>query len=774
VLTRVAGDALQLYYQLWLARDGLLGPTPLFRDPYQFGVTGPRWNLPQSFPPLALPFLLLSPLGLHRAYDLLVFLSFPLSGLAAYLLVRHLTGHPLGAAAAGVAFALAPSRLGPLFAGQPAGFAAALVPVVLWGLDVALTRGQCRGGILGGAALFALATLEPHYAYLVGGLVPVYVAVRAGGGAGPRPLLGRSVLVFAALGALGAAWLWALRQAFILGSVAEGGRSLAEIRLYSLGPAALRLPETYGGPVLALLALGGLVGSGSRQDRRPRLFYAGVLGAGLLLSLGPVVPGFPLYETLHRWAPQFGLIRNVERFRLLTTLGGTVLAGFAVRTLTARLPARVARYAGLGILAATAAGTAPWHAIAVTRFPDSPIYETLRREARRVLYVPIGPGDGVASSAYLYHVTRTRVPMLNGYSPLVPRGYEAEVVVPLQGLNVGALGPREHALLRRLGVSHLVLDRAMPQASPFPVAFLRERLGASTALALAQAADPLWLFRVTDRPPVAPAAVTSPVGVFVEAEASRREVGAVAGEPTASGGRILRVRVGTDRPGLLTAASALLPPGAYRATWRARGAGLAVEVTAGDGRRRLAYRALEPTLSWADHALSFVLDEAELIELGVRWNGQGDAAVDWISVIFADRPEPEWAFEIEALSHRLSERPDPAASGGAAGYADPATGAGADVVSGPMRRYPAGRYRLVLRARADRVAAGSLLALMVTEPAGRVLATRTVAGNQLPPDTYREVSLPFSLARPTVVEFPIRYLGGAGVLLDRLVLVPEP
>src|SRR5207245_10308373 len=33
VLTRPAGDALQLYYQLWLVRDGLLAPTPLLRDP---------------------------------------------------------------------------------------------------------------------------------------------------------------------------------------------------------------------------------------------------------------------------------------------------------------------------------------------------------------------------------------------------------------------------------------------------------------------------------------------------------------------------------------------------------------------------------------------------------------------------------------------------------------------------------------------------------------------------------------------------------------------
>ena len=56
VLTRVSADTLQLYYQLWLVRDGLLGPTPLFTDPYQFRVNSPRWNLPQAFLPLSVPF----------------------------------------------------------------------------------------------------------------------------------------------------------------------------------------------------------------------------------------------------------------------------------------------------------------------------------------------------------------------------------------------------------------------------------------------------------------------------------------------------------------------------------------------------------------------------------------------------------------------------------------------------------------------------------------------------------------------------------------------
>ena len=170
VLTRVPADTLQLYYQLWLVRDGLLGPTPLFTDPYQFRVDGARWNLPQTFLPLSLPFTALSVFGGHAAYNLLVLLSFPAAGLAAYGLARRLTGDAAAAVVAGVGFALVPARTGPLFGGHPAGFAMALVPAMLWGLDVALRDGRLAGGASGGGALLALAMLEPQYTYLAVGL----------------------------------------------------------------------------------------------------------------------------------------------------------------------------------------------------------------------------------------------------------------------------------------------------------------------------------------------------------------------------------------------------------------------------------------------------------------------------------------------------------------------------------------------------------------------------------------------------------------------------
>jgi hypothetical protein len=774
VLSRWPSDALQLYYQLWLARDGVLGPTPAFTDPYQFRTNGSRFNLPQAFLPLAVPFTILSIGGPHVAYNLLVLLSFPAAGLAAFALARRHGAGPLGAAVAGLVLAVAPARLGPLFGGQPAGFAAALLPLVVLGLDQAIAGGRRAGGLLGGAAWLALAMLEPHHAYLAGAFALAYAAARWRDPGSARPRTGPALGLFA-LGVLaGVAWLLLLRQTFLVGSVAEAGRSLDEVRTFSPGLRALAEPATYGGLGAAALALAGCGAAASGAPAGVRLVYAGAAATGLLLSLGPTVPGLPLYQALHRWAPLFALIRNPEKFRILVSLGVAVLAALgadaAVRR-ARRWPPRTRRTAGVALLAAVGLTTAPWHPIAVSRFRDSPVYQALRAEGGRALYLPVWPGDSAWSSLYLYGVTWTRVPMVNGYSPLVPRRYVEAVFEPLQALNVGDLGPAEHAALRRLGVTHVVVDRGAfpPQASPFPSALTLARLGASGALEPVRAADPLWLFRVADRTPAPPAPASSPVGLLFEAERLPRETGAPAGDARASGARIALARPAVDRPGFLAFGPYVpLPAGAYRAVFRLRGTGLTVEVAAERGRRHLARAAVAPAPAWTDAELPFTAAGGRPLEFRVHWDGTAEAAVDWVHVVTADRPEPEWAFEVEALPHRLGETRDLAASGGLAARADPVESLRGDLVSGPTRWYPAGRYRVVLRARAETATHGPLLRLAVTEPAGQRLAERLVDATELPPGAYREVALDFALERPQVVELPVGYLGDAPVLLDRL------
>jgi hypothetical protein len=614
--------------------------------------------------------------------------------------------------------------------------------------------------------------LEPHHAYFLGGLVVAYALVRGAGlDARQRRRAGGSLAVFGALVAAGVGWQWLVRETLLVGSVVAGGRSLAEIRVSSPGLSALGDWDTYGGRAVALLAVPGLL---LARGVLPA-FWGAVAALGLVLGLGPTVPGLPLYETLHRVLPGFAFIRNVPRFHFLALLGLTALAALGARALGARVPPRRRVAAGLALLGLVLADTVPRHGIAVMRLADHPVYTRLRAEARRVLYLPLFAGDSVAASAALYHPTRTRVPMLNGYSPLAPRAYDAEIVRPLRALNVGDVGEAERAWLRRLGVSHVVLDRAAPGVGPFPFAFVRARLAGAGGLALVEGTDPLWLFRVTDHYTVPVVLPTSPVGLLLEAEQLARDTGAVTREADASAGALVVARAERDAPGrLIAGALAFLPRGVYRVTLHARGEAGALEIWSEDGTRRLAATPWPAGSGWCDVTVTLPLTHAQAVRVAVPWAGRADAAVDAVHVVFADRPEPEWTFEAAALPHWGGERADPPATAGRAVLVASSTPPGLVVVQGPTRTFPSGRHRLLLRARLAAPGTGALLSVAVEGPAGLVRASRVVEAAELAEDAYREVALDFALDRVTVLDFPVSYLGAAGVYLDRLRVIPNP
>jgi hypothetical protein len=263
------------------------------------------------------------------------------------------------------------------------------------------------------------------------------------------------------------------------------------------------------------------------------------------------------------------------------------------------------------------------------------------------------------------------------------------------------------------------------------------------------------------------------VGVFYEAEQQNHQTGAVVEAGEASGGRVVVGRPGAAAGFLTFGPYRPLPAGAYVGRFRVRGHGLRVDVATDGGRRVLAERAVEPGPGWVDEVLPFVVEHARPLELRVVWDGRREAAVDWVLVVAADRPALETQYEVEALPHRLGERPDPEASGGWAAYADPVESLRGDLVGGPSRLFPAGPYRVAVRLRAVGVGRGPLVRLSVTEPAGRTLAARVVEAAEVPPGAYREVALDFALDRPRVLEFPVGYLGDVGVLFDRVTVTPR-
>jgi hypothetical protein len=363
----------------------------------------------------------------------------------------------------------------------------------------------------------------------------------------------------------------------------------------------------------------------------------------------------------------------------------------------------------------------------------------------------------------------------------------SDVYRALEALNLGAPGPAEHAALRRLRVRQVILDReAFPlKVSPFGPAFTLAGLRASPYLELVRPADDrsgLSIFTVRERAAGGAAGAgagsgtpVSPLGVYWEAESLPRDTGQATDDLDASNGRAVVGQSGRDRPGFLAHGPyRLLPAGRFRAVFRLRGEGAfaEVQVTTDGGRRLLGTRGvpLQASREFQEAPVAFTLAAPAPVEYRVKWDGAGMVAADAVSVTFADVPDPVPSFEVEALGHELRERQDPDAEGGIAGYADPALTPRDRVWEGPLRRYPAGRYRLLVRLKVDRPT-GAPLAWCGAQGAslGPLYGGRELRGVEVPAaGRYVELAVPFTLPEAQVLEFPCLYRGAAGIWFDRL------
>jgi hypothetical protein len=909
------GDYLQFYYYLWLVQERLLAGASFLRDPYQFAVDGPRPNVPNIFLPAAALFVPLSALGPRFAYNALVLLSFPLSGLAAALLARRYGVSWAGAAVAGTIFACAPYRVGAVLGGHPAGLAYPLIPLVLWGVEGSLA-GSLWGGGVAGAALLGLALMEPHFAYFAALGLPLYALARVGlpawrrellavgiggwlvaaavalapaGGAlralarqgwtAPAPVrlaigavvallalaiwqllaawilaagvagepraaarrslvlclpwllgamagTGRGRLVVAALavpvllhgawlvaawrrwwsprlpaipvalaaagGLAGAGFLLVLQRLLLRRSVSGAGRTLHEVLLFSPTPDDLFVRvntasarAVYPGLValaLAALAVAALARRPPTGMRRMLWVFAPLTAVGMVVSLGPRLEAFPLFEVAFRLVPSWNFIRQPAKAQVLAALGLAVLAGVGAEALARRGGRAVQGGLALALCLLVAVEYHSWRPVGVSRLPTGgAAFERIRAEGPRALWIPLWPGDSAYSGLYLYATTLTRVPMLNGYSAWLDRSYLTDVYGPLEAVNLGVVGPAEAEVLRRYGVRQVILDRdAFPlKVSAFGPALALAHLRASPYLDPVDTPPGEWglrVFRVRETPRAAPPAPppTSPLGILWEAESLVRDTGRVADDAEASNRRVILARAGTDQPGFVAFGPyRLLPPGGYRARFRLKGEGSSVElqVTSRRGRTMLGRARVHlADGAFAEVTVPFALAAATHVEYRARWDGQGWVALDAVSAAFADEPEPASTFEVESLGHELQERPDPNASGGVAGYAAPDGTARDTVWTGPLRRYPAGRYRLWIRLKLDGPPAGPFARCGVELASrGGALAGRELVGAEVPEaGRYVELAVPFTVTRPAVLEFPCAYRGTVGVWFDRL------
>jgi hypothetical protein len=455
-----AGDHLQTTYNLWLVGHQLGRGAAPWRDPYSFRPESePRANLQGWL--LGVPFWPLHALlGPVRAWNAIVLLAFVLAGGAAAAWLRALALPPGAALVGGLVLALAPYRVAQS-TGHLLGLVAFLIPLSLLGLErarAASGRVRTLWLALAGAALAAIPL--SGQVHLALGAIPFFVAYAAVR-ADARDL--RIGAAAATLAAVLAALL--VRETTIEGSIASGGRSLANVDSYSaeLGDLFSRGVDHgierhvflgWATPVVAAVGLALLV-----RDRRR--------GLALVLGLGALVPvvlalgtNTPPYEPLWHALPPFRYPRVPERLLPVACLAIAALVAFAA----ARLH-RTAALVALVLLLAVDLRTSVFRPVEAGS--DLAAYAALARQpAGRLLELPVFLPEIHFGSTYEYELLRAPRERPSGYSTTAPVDAN-RLAKELRPLACGTWTPARERLLDDLGVRYVTLHRGLYDATVY-------------------------------------------------------------------------------------------------------------------------------------------------------------------------------------------------------------------------------------------------------------------------------------------------------------------
>ncbi|HKP52261.1 MAG TPA: 6-pyruvoyl-tetrahydropterin synthase-related protein [Chloroflexia bacterium] len=225
------GDNFAFLYKLWWFRTALLvtHQSPLF-DPNSYAPFG--FSLGQGEPTFlnTIPGVPIGALfGDVASYNLLTILSFVISGLGAYLLVREISGSKGAALLASVAFAFCAYRMAH-YPGHLQQLGTGWIALTFYFLERTLKTRSIRHGVLMGLCLALTALGTWYYAYMVGLAVAIYAIVR----------------------------LWTMRREVSIKSLLRPALAGIAVLAVVAGPAAL--------PSLELWRQGGLTHSAKAAD----------------------------------------------------------------------------------------------------------------------------------------------------------------------------------------------------------------------------------------------------------------------------------------------------------------------------------------------------------------------------------------------------------------------------------------------------------------------------------------------------------------------------
>lgn len=373
------------------------------------------------------------------AHNVVLLLTYALSGFFAYALVRRLTGSSVAGVCAGLAFGFSPYRAGQLSHIQV--LSAQWMPLALLGLHAFLDDGRRRWLVLFGAAWLMQALSNGYFLLFFPVLVGLWIAWFVDWRRAPR----RGVEIVAAWILSSLPLLPILWKYYVVHAALGLRRSVPEIREFSATPASFfhGAPmlkfwregvaanyELFLFPGIAVLILSAIAivacflpgRRGWSAARSPVIFYtlAALLMAALTLGPGgrgdePASLLYPFSWLL--WLPGFDGVRVSARFAMLGVLCLSIAAGFGAAWLMSR------RWRWRGILAAAAVAglvadglTGP---VPILTPPGRLMLPAVREPA--VVELPM---DNIyVSVAAMYRSMFHKQPLINGYSGHFPPHY---------------------------------------------------------------------------------------------------------------------------------------------------------------------------------------------------------------------------------------------------------------------------------------------------------------------------------------------------------------
>jgi hypothetical protein len=399
-------------------------------------------------------------------YNVLLLAGIALSGIAMFVLARHLTGNNDAALVSAAVFTLLPYRIQHFMHLELQW--TMWMPLTMWAVHRVFETGAIRYGLATGVLLCLQAISSVYYGVFLG----ITIAVLTVALAIAQPRRFRAALGPLAAGAgLAGAVMIVYAQPYIANASVLGVRDPHEVANFSARLASyITAPQEnwlwgwtsfrfqFEGdelqlfPGIAAVCLA-VLAAGLRTRRVLAAVYAATALSAGALSLGLNNPVYRLLYA-HLW-PMQGF-RAPARFAILAGCALAVLAGFGFEYLQVRLSrTRLRRGVLVGVLVIVGveSGSAPMRLEMVEReVPD--VYRFLAMLDRAVV-IELPFVDVDLAPVYMYWSTHHWQPLVNGYSGFLPPDY-SQTLASMRGFPDN----RSIERLKRLDVRYIVVHEA--------------------------------------------------------------------------------------------------------------------------------------------------------------------------------------------------------------------------------------------------------------------------------------------------------------------------